>query len=152
MKTIKEKTQRFCFFSHFFFSFLFLCLQGLTVTNVKDVMGSHLQDLKLFENDTLVETWVNLQLQSDLDTLGLGLISNRTVVTNPTSSSNSTATPAAGNPEETILMSLMSCCTNGSFIVWWGTLLSSWNPETTVFSQWPDTDLSKYSQMYFCTE
>ncbi|XP_041828515.1 uncharacterized protein LOC121631572 [Melanotaenia boesemani] len=68
-------------------------ITALTVTNVKGLMGSHLRDLKLFENDTVVQTWVNLQLQSDLDTLGVGLISTRT----SESSSNSTAAPVTSN-------------------------------------------------------
>lgn len=53
-------------------------IKNLTVRNVQGLMGDQLRDLKLFENDTVVRTWVNLQYQSDLDTLGIGLISNRT--------------------------------------------------------------------------
>lgn len=59
-------------------------------------MGNHLRDLKVFENDTVVQAWVNLQLQSDLDRLGIGLISNRTEpATTTTSSSNSSSTTFA---------------------------------------------------------
>ncbi|XP_041828162.1 uncharacterized protein LOC121631366 [Melanotaenia boesemani] len=68
-------------------------ITALTVANVKGLMGSNLPDLKLFENDTVIQTWVNLQLQSDLDTLGVGLISTRT----SESSSNSTAAPVTSN-------------------------------------------------------
>ncbi|XP_061599296.1 uncharacterized protein LOC133462171 [Cololabis saira] len=71
-------------------------IKGLTVNNVRGIMGSHLQDLKLFENDTLVQTWVNLQLQSDLDTLGLGLISNRIDSTNGTAGTNTTSSVGSG--------------------------------------------------------
>ncbi|KAM6912286.1 uncharacterized protein FYW49_010804 [Xenentodon cancila] len=71
-------------------------IKGLTVKNVRDIMGSHLQDLKLFENDILVQTWVNLQPQSDLNTLGLGLTSNRTGSTNGTIILNPGST--AGTP------------------------------------------------------
>ncbi|XP_070776790.1 mesothelin-like protein [Enoplosus armatus] len=68
-------------------------ITGLTVANVQGLMGYHLQDLKDFENDTTVKSWVNKQLQTDLDLLGLGLISNRTTpATAPPSS-------AGTNPE-----------------------------------------------------
>ncbi|XP_028251454.1 uncharacterized protein LOC114427536 isoform X2 [Parambassis ranga] len=70
----------------------------LTVTNVQGLMGNHLSDLKVFENDTVVQAWVNLQLQSDLDRLGIGLISNRTepaTTTTSSSSSSSSSTSSA---------------------------------------------------------
>lgn len=64
-------------------------------------MGENVPDLKLFENDTVVETWVNLQRQSDLNILNVGLITNRTDLTTaaPTSNNNeTTATTAMVNP------------------------------------------------------
>ncbi|MEQ2300591.1 hypothetical protein AMECASPLE_027280 [Ameca splendens] len=67
-------------------------IKNLTVKNVQGLMGDQLRDLKLFENDMVVRTWVNLQLQSDLDTLGIGLISNRT---NPTTVAPIQATSGA---------------------------------------------------------
>uniref|UniRef100_A0AAX7VVN6 Mesothelin a n=1 Tax=Astatotilapia calliptera TaxID=8154 RepID=A0AAX7VVN6_ASTCA len=69
-------------------------IANLTVSNVKGLVGMHLPDLKLFENDTVVQTWINLQLQSELDTLNLGLISNRI---SPTPGSNSTTTAPGSN-------------------------------------------------------
>ncbi|XP_069544254.1 uncharacterized protein [Brachyistius frenatus] len=77
---------------------------ALNVTNVKDLMGSSLPELKVFENDTLVQTWVNLQTQSDLDTLNLGLISSRLTVTtkapNPSGSNSPSTTngPSGSTP------------------------------------------------------
>ncbi|CAN9502545.1 unnamed protein product [Ophioblennius macclurei] len=56
-------------------------LSNLSVTTVRNLMGSHLQDLRSFENDTVVRSWVNRQLQSDLDELNLGLTSNRSDTT-----------------------------------------------------------------------
>ncbi|XP_017259734.2 mesothelin-like protein [Kryptolebias marmoratus] len=67
-------------------------ITGLTVTDVLGLVGDQLQDLKLFENDTMIQTWVNLQLQSDLDKLGVGLMTNRTTAEPSTSSSPGTAT------------------------------------------------------------
>ncbi|XP_017290302.1 mesothelin-like protein [Kryptolebias marmoratus] len=67
-------------------------ITGLTVTDVLGLIGEHLPDLKLFENDTMIQTWVNLQLQSDLDKLGVGLMTNRTTAEPSTSSSPGTAT------------------------------------------------------------
>ncbi|KAG7226313.1 hypothetical protein INR49_003065, partial [Caranx melampygus] len=60
----------------------------LTVTDVKGLMGSHLQDLKVFENDPVIQSWVNRQVQSDLDTLGLNLT---TTNTSPMTTSSSNA-------------------------------------------------------------
>ncbi|XP_072220928.1 uncharacterized protein [Leuresthes tenuis] len=68
-------------------------IKGLTVTNVQGLMGDQLPDLKMFENDTVIETWINLQLQSDLDRLGLGLVSSRINSTTVAPNSTSTATP-----------------------------------------------------------
>ncbi|XP_027130403.1 uncharacterized protein LOC109140224 isoform X1 [Larimichthys crocea] len=53
-------------------------IADLTVTDVRGLLGDQLQDLKLFENDTIIQDWTNRQVQSDLDTLGLGLVTNRT--------------------------------------------------------------------------
>ncbi|KAM4540267.1 uncharacterized protein V3H82_022319 [Fundulus diaphanus] len=67
-------------------------ISGLTVTDVRGLMGENLPDLKLFENDTVVQTWVTQQLQSDLDTLNLGLLGGRAGLITPAPSSNTTAT------------------------------------------------------------
>ncbi|XP_015231804.1 PREDICTED: uncharacterized protein LOC107085772 [Cyprinodon variegatus] len=75
-------------------------ITNVTVNDVRGLMGENLPDLKLFENETVVRTWVNLQRQSDLDTLGVGLISNRVDAntTEPGSNVNgSTATTAPQN-------------------------------------------------------
>uniref|UniRef100_A0A3Q3F5Q4 Mesothelin-like protein n=1 Tax=Kryptolebias marmoratus TaxID=37003 RepID=A0A3Q3F5Q4_KRYMA len=67
-------------------------ITSLTVTNVQGLMGQNVPDLKLFENDTLIENWVNLQRQSDLDRLGVGLITTRTDPTTAAPNSNMTET------------------------------------------------------------
>lgn len=62
-------------------------------------MGTHVQDLKVFEKDAVIESWVNRQLQTDLDKLGLGLSTTRVSTTAATPSSNNSTniTPAANS-------------------------------------------------------
>ncbi|KAG7222575.1 hypothetical protein INR49_016172 [Caranx melampygus] len=50
---------------------------NLTVNEVKGLLGNNLEDLKAYENQTLVNTWIRSQLQSELDTLGIGLVGGR---------------------------------------------------------------------------
>ncbi|XP_029355460.1 uncharacterized protein mslnb [Echeneis naucrates] len=50
---------------------------NLTVNEVKGLLGSNLPDLKSYENQTLVQSWISRQLQSELDTLGVGLVGGR---------------------------------------------------------------------------
>ncbi|XP_039993319.1 mesothelin-like protein [Xiphias gladius] len=67
-------------------------IADLTVTNVQGLMGNQLRDLKLFENDPVIQTWVNRQLQSDLDKLALNLTTNRPdLTTAPPSTNDATA-------------------------------------------------------------
>lgn len=58
--------------------------------NVQGLMGNQLRDLKMFENETVIRDWINRQSQADLDSLALGLTTNRTNSTPTTLSSNST--------------------------------------------------------------
>ncbi|TRZ04294.1 hypothetical protein DNTS_003240 [Danionella cerebrum] len=48
-------------------------VNSLTVSDVVGLLGKNLQDLKTFENQTLVRSWITSQLQSDLDKLGIGI-------------------------------------------------------------------------------
>ncbi|XP_050926393.1 uncharacterized protein mslnb isoform X11 [Lates calcarifer] len=77
---------------------------NLTVNEVKDLLGTNLPELKSYENETLVQTWVRSQLQSELDTLGIGINGGRanptTTTKSPsttTSTSSSTSTTTAGS-------------------------------------------------------
>ncbi|XP_060716102.1 uncharacterized protein LOC132839243 [Tachysurus vachellii] len=45
----------------------------LNVSTVRALMGVNLADLKLFENSSVVQSWVSQQNQSDLNTLNLGI-------------------------------------------------------------------------------
>ncbi|XP_023814440.1 uncharacterized protein LOC101168922 isoform X2 [Oryzias latipes] len=46
---------------------------SLNARQVKAVLGTNLPDLKSYENQTLVQTWIRSQNQSELDILGLGI-------------------------------------------------------------------------------
>ncbi|KAI1884665.1 hypothetical protein AGOR_G00228760 [Albula goreensis] len=56
-------------------------ISGLTVDDVKNLLGTNLDDLKTFENATVVQDWIKEQLQSDLDRLGIGLTGGRATPT-----------------------------------------------------------------------
>ncbi|XP_041718452.1 mesothelin-like [Coregonus clupeaformis] len=68
--------------------------QNLTVSEVSGLLGSNRNDLKTFENNTVVKNWVSKQLQSELDKLGIGVTGGRVVPTNGTDSNTTTITPA----------------------------------------------------------
>lgn len=83
-----------------------LCVsQSLNVSTVEGLLGVNLADLKLFENSSVVQSWVARQYQSDLNTLNIGLIGGKipsvtsqpnittvtTIQINQTTSANSTA-------------------------------------------------------------
>ncbi|XP_060938928.1 mesothelin-like protein [Limanda limanda] len=77
----------------------------LTVSNVQGLLGSNVADLKSYENQTVVKAWTRSRLQSDLDTMSLGLTGGRattsTTTPNPTtattvsSSASSSASPTS---------------------------------------------------------
>uniref|UniRef100_A0A3B3BZP7 Mesothelin a n=2 Tax=Oryzias melastigma TaxID=30732 RepID=A0A3B3BZP7_ORYME len=88
-------------------------IKALTVDDVQALMGNSLRDLKLFENDPIIQTWVNLQPQSDLNRLGLDLINNRTeaITASPSSSGN---TPSSNQPLSTTTSGGTTGSTTGS--------------------------------------
>ncbi|XP_073716201.1 uncharacterized protein mslnb isoform X2 [Misgurnus anguillicaudatus] len=49
----------------------------LNVTDVKNLLGVNVGDLKTYESASQIQQWVRLQLQSDLDTLEIGLKGGR---------------------------------------------------------------------------
>ncbi|XP_063041158.1 uncharacterized protein mslna [Engraulis encrasicolus] len=61
----------------------------LSVSDVSSLLGSNLPDLESYQNESVVQSWISRQLQTDLDTLGLGLTGGRVATT---ASANSTAT------------------------------------------------------------
>ncbi|XP_016116111.1 uncharacterized protein, partial [Sinocyclocheilus grahami] len=50
---------------------------GLSVSDVRALMGSAVADLKVFEKDSVVQAWISSQPQSQLDTLNVGLQGGR---------------------------------------------------------------------------
>ncbi|KAL0202210.1 hypothetical protein M9458_000228, partial [Cirrhinus mrigala] len=50
---------------------------GMSVSDVRALMGSAVGDLKVFENDSVVQAWIASQPQSQLDTLNVGLHGGR---------------------------------------------------------------------------
>ncbi|KAM7419684.1 hypothetical protein PAMA_016664 [Pampus argenteus] len=64
-------------------------VQNLSADEVKGLLGTNLPDLKSYENQTLVQSWISSRTQSELDTLGLGLVGGRV---NPTTSTITTPT------------------------------------------------------------
>lgn len=83
------------------------------MTNVQGLMGNQLRDLKLFENDPVIQTWVNRQLQSDLDKLALNLTTNRPdLTTAPPSTNDATASETQG--KNAYHMCLLSDCRLGA--------------------------------------
>ncbi|KAF4117956.1 hypothetical protein G5714_000007 [Onychostoma macrolepis] len=50
---------------------------GLSVSDVRALMGSDVAELKVFEEDSVVQAWISSQLQSQLDTLNVGLLGGR---------------------------------------------------------------------------
>uniref|UniRef100_A0A671Q958 Uncharacterized LOC107678949 n=1 Tax=Sinocyclocheilus anshuiensis TaxID=1608454 RepID=A0A671Q958_9TELE len=50
---------------------------GLSVSDVRALMGSAVADLKVFEKDSVVQAWISSQPQSQLDTLNVGLHGGR---------------------------------------------------------------------------
>ncbi|ETE56989.1 hypothetical protein L345_17299, partial [Ophiophagus hannah] len=55
-------------------------LQKLSVQDVKDLLGVNLPDLKEVENHPSVAMWIKNNFQSELDSLGIGLVGGRASV------------------------------------------------------------------------
>ncbi|XP_051764956.1 uncharacterized protein LOC127520644 [Ctenopharyngodon idella] len=83
---------------------------SLSVSDVRALMGSAVADLKVFENDSVVQAWIASQPQSQLDTLNLGLRGGRAdlstssaPVTGQTNiNGNSTQTPTLSQSATTV--------------------------------------------------
>ncbi|CAL1600813.1 unnamed protein product [Knipowitschia caucasica] len=66
-------------------------IQSLSVSDVRSLLGSNLNDLKSHENVTVVEDWTRAQLQSELDMLGIGLTGGRTTTATTAATGGTTA-------------------------------------------------------------
>uniref|UniRef100_A0A3B4EDI9 Mesothelin a n=2 Tax=Pygocentrus nattereri TaxID=42514 RepID=A0A3B4EDI9_PYGNA len=73
-------------------------VNALTVTEVKNLLGTNLPSLKTYENNTVVRSWIGLQLQSALDTLQIGLTGGRaTDSTTSTAAASSSSSSSSSN-------------------------------------------------------
>ncbi|XP_053132550.1 mesothelin-like protein [Hemicordylus capensis] len=73
-------------------------LKELSVQDVRGLLGIHLPDLKEVENHTSVAMWIRAQLQSDLDTLGIGLQGGMMTPSSTEASSTAVGVPIASGP------------------------------------------------------
>lgn len=67
--------------------------QALTVNEVKGLLGANLPDLKSYENQALVQTWIRNQYQSQLNILGLGILGGKADPTPSPVYNSSTTSP-----------------------------------------------------------
>nr|XP_021330389.1 mesothelin isoform X2 [Danio rerio] len=76
-------------------------INSLTVSDVVGLLGSNLQDLKTYENQTAVRNWISLQLQSELNNLNISLTGGKatadTTTAAPTTASSTTLNAAAAS-------------------------------------------------------
>ncbi|XP_028827815.1 uncharacterized protein LOC114785599 isoform X2 [Denticeps clupeoides] len=73
-------------------------ITSLTVSDVKGLLGPvNLNDLKTFENDSVVRSWISQQYQSDLNQLGLGLSGGKAspITAAPTQAATQSSSQAA---------------------------------------------------------
>ncbi|XP_061687085.1 uncharacterized protein LOC133506703 isoform X2 [Syngnathoides biaculeatus] len=68
---------------------------GLSVRNVSGLIGTNLPDLKLYENQELVQEWIQNQFQSDLNTLALGLQGGKADPTAPPTKGSNQPSPGS---------------------------------------------------------
>ncbi|XP_051242506.1 uncharacterized protein mslnb isoform X35 [Dicentrarchus labrax] len=89
---------------------------NLSVTEVQGLLGTNLADLKSYENQTLVQSWIRSQRQSELETLGVGLVGGRAdpTTTNPPATTTSSSTTTAGSGSSSSTTASGSSTTTGN--------------------------------------
>ncbi|XP_055087258.1 uncharacterized protein LOC117390923 [Periophthalmus magnuspinnatus] len=115
-------------------------INKLTVSEVQGLLGNNVADLKTFEKAPAVEAWINLQRQSNLDTLGLGLATTRVDPTSPPPVMNSTATDTSSATPATNTSSTTPATNTSSTTP--ATNTSSTTPATNTSSTTPATNTS----------
>ncbi|XP_059413318.1 mesothelin-like protein [Carassius carassius] len=68
---------------------------SLSIADVVGLLGNNLQDLKTFENQTVVRSWISQQLQSELDKLNLTLTGGKLTADTTTAATSTTVTTKA---------------------------------------------------------
>ncbi|XP_076142601.1 uncharacterized protein LOC143124782 [Alosa pseudoharengus] len=77
-------------------------IKNLSVSEVLGLLGSiNINDLKTFENNSIIQAWITEQLQSELDKLGLGLTGGKASVATVTATPLANATNDASNTNTT---------------------------------------------------
>ncbi|XP_048126475.1 uncharacterized protein LOC125312047 [Alosa alosa] len=77
-------------------------IKNLSVREVLGLLGSiNINDLKTFENNSIIKAWITEQLQSELDKLGLGLTGGKASVATVTATPLANATNNASNTTTT---------------------------------------------------
>ncbi|XP_014897191.1 uncharacterized protein LOC106953142 [Poecilia latipinna] len=112
-------------------------INDLTASNVQRLMGEHLPDLKLFENNTVIQMWVNMQQQSDLDRMGIGLSTNSTIPPTTTPTQKRTFTSAGTRSDTQTMTSLTSSDIPAHTTIYSSTIhtgSTSWRTTNTVTS------------------
>ncbi|XP_044043889.1 uncharacterized protein LOC122872151 [Siniperca chuatsi] len=88
---------------------------NLTVNEVRGLLGTNLADLKTYENQTLVQSWISRQPQSQLDMLGVGFLAGRVdLITSTASTTHSNSTATSSSSSSTTTGSRPSSSTAGS--------------------------------------
>ncbi|XP_067354741.1 uncharacterized protein [Channa argus] len=84
---------------------------NLTVGEVQALLGKNLPDLKSYENQSLVRSWISAQEQSQLDTLQIGVTGGRASPTTTNSPTTTTISPSSSTTSSTTSSSSTSATT-----------------------------------------
>ncbi|KAG9333284.1 hypothetical protein JZ751_012871, partial [Albula glossodonta] len=85
-------------------------ISDLTVDDVRNLLGANLDDLKTFENATVVQDWIKEQLQSDLDRLGIGLTGGRATPTTQAPANPTTGQKPTTSGKYVMVMGMLQSC------------------------------------------
>ncbi|KAK7168100.1 hypothetical protein R3I94_002221 [Phoxinus phoxinus] len=81
-------------------------ISSLNVSEVKGLLGNNLADLKTYETDSAVRTWISQQFQSELDKLGIGLTGGKADIT-PTTAATTSGAPGFGRSGWSVSLSIL---------------------------------------------
>ncbi|XP_073764525.1 uncharacterized protein mslnb isoform X2 [Danio rerio] len=83
-------------------------INGLNVSDVKSLLGVNVADLKTYESASVVQSWLRLQLQTELDTLQIGLTGGRSSITSTPAANTNTASSTASTTSSSSVSSTSS--------------------------------------------
>ncbi|KAF1394728.1 hypothetical protein PFLUV_G00004160 [Perca fluviatilis] len=105
---------------------------NLTVSDVQGLLGSNVADLKSYENQTLVQNWITRQSQTELNTLGVGLVGGRAASTATTISPTTTTGSATITNSQTTTTGLATITNSQTTTT--GSATATISPTTTTSS------------------